>query len=77
MLFQLLLPVAAICLVLAILKVNIDPTSPSITLRFTSMLQSAPIAAANLPPSLAACVAAAGASHAAGTDVCGSGPLFR
>lgn len=73
--FQLLLPVAAICLVLAILKVNIDPTSPSVTLRFAAMLQVAPVLAANLPPSLGACAVAPGASHAA--EACGSGLLFR
>ena len=78
MVFQLLLPVAAICLVLAILKVNIDPSSPTIALDFPALLQRAPVAAANLPSALSACAAAAGgAAGSAGAGACGDGILFR
>lgn len=75
MFFQLLLPVAAICLVLAILKINIDPSSPTITLDFPTLLQSAAVAAANLPAALAPCAAAA--TGEAGAGACGGGLLFR
>ena len=78
MVFQLLLPVAAVCLVLAILKINIDPSSPTITLDSPALLQSAPVAAANLPAALAGCAAATGeAAGSAGGSTCGTGLLFR
>ncbi len=77
MLFQLLLPVAAICLVLAILKVNIDPSSPTITLDFTSMLQRDPVIVANAPLGLAPCIIKGAPSDRPDTGPCGSALHFR
>ena len=55
MLFQLLLPLAAICLVMAILKININPTSPSIVLEFANLLQQDPVITASPPQYMAPC----------------------
>lgn len=55
MLFQLLLPLVAICFVLAILKININPTSPSITLNFGDLLQRDPVIVAGAPSYLDSC----------------------
>lgn len=56
MLFQLLLPLAAICLVMAILKININPTSPSIVLNLADLLQQDPVIAASPPQYMAPCI---------------------
>jgi hypothetical protein len=73
--FQLLLPVAAICMVLAILKINIDPSSPTITLNFMEMLQGEPVALANAPNGLSPCIQKGSAPIEGGT--CASGLHFR
>lgn len=77
MLFQLLLPVAAICLVLAILKVNIDPSSPTIALDFTTMLQSEPVCLANAPLGLAPCIIKGAPAGHPDTGPCGNRLHFR
>ncbi|CAL8463070.1 g2604 [Coccomyxa elongata] len=77
LLFQLLLPVAAICLVLAILKVNIDPSSPTITLDFTDMLQQQPVYVANAPPGLSPCIVKGTASAQQDPGPCHNGLHFR
>ncbi len=77
LLFQLLLPVAAICLVLAILKVNIDPSSPTITLNFTDMLQQQPVSVANAPPGLFPCIVKGSASAQQDTGPCRNALHFR
>ena len=66
-----LLPLAAICLVMAILKININPTSPSIVLNFADLLQQDPVITANPPQYMAPCIweseaAPAGAACAGG-----------
>lgn len=78
LLFQLLLPVAAICLVLAILKVNIDPSSPTISLTFSDLLQREPVLVANAPPNLAPCIVKVSSSGAQpDTGPCGAALHFR
>ncbi len=77
LLFQLLLPVAAICLVLAILKVNIDPSSPTITLKFMDMLQQQPVYVANAPPGLSPCIVKATGSAQQDTGPCRNALHFR
>lgn len=80
MLFQLLLPLAAICLVMAILKININPTSPSIVLNFADLLQQDPIITASPPQYMAPCFrdweAVHGSSSGGGTE-CAGGLQFR
>ena len=75
MLFQLLLPLVAICFVLAILKININPTSPSIVLSFKDLLQQDPVIVASPPQYLTHCIvdAPVGAAH----DACAAGLTFR
>ena len=75
MLFQLLLPLVAICFVLAILKININPTSPSIVLSFKDLLQQDPVIVASPPQHFASCLvdARAGAAH----DACPACLTFR
>jgi hypothetical protein len=75
MLFQLLLPLAAICFVLAILKININPTSPSITLSFGYLLQHDPVIVAGAPPYLDPCRVDLGALPSETT--CQGGLHFR
>ena len=75
MLFQLLLPLVAICFVLAILKININPTSPSIVLSFKDLLQHDPVIVASLPQSFAPCLVDAHAGAA--RDACPAGLTFR
>ena len=53
-LWALVLPVLAIGLVMCILQINIDPSSPTMPLDLAS-LQSQPLSALNLPPSLVPC----------------------
>ena len=55
--FLLLLPVVAVALVMLILTVNIDPTSPTLTARLEPMLDNPTISVAAPPPLLAACMA--------------------
>lgn len=55
MAFILLVPLLAVSLVMLILSINIDPTSPTMTLRLDGMLPSPSIALANAPPPLAHC----------------------
>ena len=55
--FLLLLPVVAVALVMLILTVNIDPTSPTMTARLDSMLDNPLISVAAPPPLLSACLA--------------------
>lgn len=71
--FLLLLPIASIALVMLILTVNIDPSSPTMTLRLESMLDSPTITVAATPPSLAACLQASGG---AGPSNCTGGHTF-
>ena len=75
MLFQLLLPLAAICLVMAILKININPTSPSITLNFEELLQQEPVITASPPRYMAPCMVAPEAAPA--SAACAGGLHFR
>ena len=54
-LWSLVLPICAICLVMLILKINIDPSTRTMLLDLSVPPQTDPISALNLPPSLAAC----------------------
>jgi len=75
MVFSLLLPLVAICLVLAILKININPTSPSIVLNFEDLLQQDPVIVASSPKYLDACLA--DLEVVSGAAGCPGGLLFR
>ena len=75
MLFQLLLPLVAICFVLAILKININPTSPSIMLNFGDLLQQDPVIVAGAPSYLDPCRVDLGALPSEAT--CQGGLHFR
>lgn len=75
MVFQLLLPLVAICFVLAILKININPTSPTITLNFGKLLQQDPVIVACPPPYLGPCLTELGAVPS--SDTCSGGLHFR
>ena len=55
--FLLLLPVVTVALVMLILTVNIDPTSPTMTAGLDTMLDNPVITVAGAPPLLSACLA--------------------
>ena len=75
MVFSLLLPLVAICLVLAILKININPTSPSIVLNFEDLLKQDPVIVASPPKYLGACLV--DSELVSGAAACSAGLLFR
>ena len=75
LLFSLLLPLVAICFVLAILKININPTSPSIVLNFEDLLQQDPVIIASPPKYLDACLVDSEA--VSGAAACPAGLHFR
>ena len=75
LLFQMLLPLAAICLVMAILKININPTSPSIVLNFVDLLQQDPLITASPPQYMLPCIVEAEAAPA--SAACAGGLHFR
>ena len=54
-LWSLLLPICTICLVMTILKINIDPSARTMLLDLSVPPQTDPISALNLPPGLVAC----------------------
>ena len=70
-----LLPLAAICLVMAILKININPTSPSIVLNFADLLQRDPVITASPPQYMLPCVVESEAVPA--SAACAGGLRFR
>ena len=55
MAFIALVPLVAITLVMLILSINIDPTSPTMTLRLESMFPGTSIALSDAPQPLAQC----------------------
>lgn len=63
------MPLVAISLVMLILSINIDPTSPTMTLKLEGMLPGTVIGLAQAPQPLASCpadgpAAACGSQHA-------------
>ena len=70
MAFIVLVPLIAVSLVMLILSINIDPTSPTMTLRLEDMLPGAKIALSQAPEPLASCTAEGGLA-------CGGGHAFE
>lgn len=69
------LPVVVICLVMLILKLNIDPSTQTMLLDLSVPPQTHPLSASNLPPSIEACNGSG--LYMGGVSSCSGGYAFR
>ncbi|KAK9829531.1 hypothetical protein WJX72_006343 [[Myrmecia] bisecta] len=76
MMFTLLLPVVAIAFVLLILRVNINPSAPTMNLTLGSLGQRSPIPIANAPGALSGCISLDGSPHSTDPS-CAPGWAFQ